>query len=154
MISLAWVGVSLGTILASSLTGFLCEHLGWEFAFYLSGVMAAFVGIVYLIVVTNNPLDCSSLSTAELKHIQEHIRTESCLSQLMATSLIQQPQFPWYPVMTSASVWSLIMVKFTNSLAFSFAAMKLVSYMCDVQRVSVETAGNCISAIFSMVAIS
>jgi len=60
----------LGNVFGNSLTGLICDKLGWEWSFYIYGICGIIISFVWLLYFRNYPSEMSWISETELDLIQ------------------------------------------------------------------------------------
>lgn len=65
----ALLGGAIGTVVTWSLTGPLIENFGWDYAFYVPGVIGAIWCVFWLYLVYDSPTEHPRISEAEKKYI-------------------------------------------------------------------------------------
>lgn len=134
VISMAYIGGNIGTIIASSLSGFLCNHTGgWSSVFYISGIICLFFSVLYFIFITDDPKTHWMISKFELLHIQSNIeQTNSDQSNLSV---------PWFRIIKSPIILSAILAYFAMIWSITMIMLKLPDYMDEVLKISIEKSG-------------
>ncbi len=97
-------GIPLGTVFALVVTPYIVEAFGWEWAFYLFGIVGGFWFILWQRAVTATPLTHPTISEAELGIIDAG-----------ATPRAATDRVPWKALMTSMPVWAIIVAHFCNN---------------------------------------
>ncbi|KAJ0174655.1 hypothetical protein K1T71_009763 [Dendrolimus kikuchii] len=69
----ALLGGAIGTVVTWSLTGPLIENFGWDYAFYVPGVIAAVWCLFWWFLVYDSPVQHPRISDAEKQYILEAI---------------------------------------------------------------------------------
>ena len=67
-------GISVGSLIALPLSGFLASTLGWR-ATFLHGVFGLCFTSVWHLVSVDEPDKCSYLSLAELDFLSKHVKS-------------------------------------------------------------------------------
>ena len=113
-------GIPVGTVLALLLTPIIVEQLGWEWAFYLFGLLGVVWYVVWALTVTTNPEDHAKISTKELLYMR---------SNAPAKGKISRP--PIGAFLRNKAVWTIIVVHFcTNWTSYVFLSW-LPKYVND-----------------------
>jgi len=156
-------GESVGSVVASSLTAYLCNHAGWPWAFYVPGTFITCVGLCQLLCVTSDPKNHCLVSMAEYIYIQTHIdgssikrdHTNENGNQLKITEgpdecATKFRPFPWGEVFSSGIVWIIFYVRFVNSLIANMILLKFPACMRDVLGMPVLRIGYYSAAILAL----
>ncbi|KAH9387716.1 hypothetical protein TYRP_008910 [Tyrophagus putrescentiae] len=125
VISLTSIGSAFGSMVTSSLSGHLCAHHGWPLVFHLSGLVITAIGLLYLVLVTDEPASSPYVSPLELA----------------SSSGTKKSNFPWWTVLRSRPLLAVITVKLTMGLVYNLVMLKLPSYLSQVLRMDIEEVG-------------
>ena len=60
----------VGTVLALPISGLLAQHLGWEWIFYVFGVMGLVWCVGWIYVVKDNPEEDRNITDQELEYLR------------------------------------------------------------------------------------
>ena len=113
-------GIPIGTVFALLLTPIIVEQLGWEWAFYLFGLLGVAWYIAWTLTVTTNPEDHPKISTDELLYIR---------ANAPAQGKINTP--PIGAFLRNKAVWAIIVAHFcTNWTSYVFLSW-LPKYVND-----------------------
>ena len=157
VLSLTSIGGAIGTIIASSLAGYLSDHGfdgGWPSVFYVSGLICCIYAVFLFFMLRNKPEDHPFLSKEEYDFIQDNI--ESLKTEKTKTvdgKEKEEEKFPWVDVLTCKAVWGQIGVKFTMTWLYSLGMLKAPAYMSTVLRMSLVKNGAFSSIIFVFFAV-
>ena len=103
-IGLSNSGIPMGTVFALIVTPYIVEAFGWEWAFYLFGL----VGIVWFLLwqnsVTARPDQHPDVSAEELATIQDDVGEST-----------EPITTPWAALFSSTAVWAIIVAHFCNN---------------------------------------
>jgi MFS transporter, ACS family, solute carrier family 17 (sodium-dependent inorganic phosphate cotransporter), other len=103
-VGLANSGIPLGTVFALVVTPYIVQAWGWEWAFYLFGILGAVWYAFWRRMVTASPADHPAISAEELAEIEAG-----------ATPKASTDHVPWKALMTSMPVWAIIVAHFCNN---------------------------------------
>jgi len=103
-VGLANSGIPLGTVFALVVTPYIVQAYGWEWAFYLFGVLGAVWYLFWRRMVTALPAEHPDISPEELAVIDAG-----------ATPRASTDKVPWKALMTSMPVWAIIVAHFCNN---------------------------------------
>ena len=62
-------GFQVGPFFMLLLSGLECDHLGWQWVFYLTGAPALIVGLLWLGLYSSGPESSPIVTDAETEHI-------------------------------------------------------------------------------------
>ena len=68
-------GYYVGCIAGPSLAGVINTKIGWKYCFYINGLLAMVITILWLFCVTDTPQECKALSSDELQFISGNIES-------------------------------------------------------------------------------
>jgi len=103
-VALANSGIPLGTVFALVVTPYIVESFGWEWAFYLFGVVGVFWYLLWQAQVTSKPADHPAVTEAELADIADGVTPQT-----------EAQKVPWRALFTSMPVWAIIITHFCNN---------------------------------------
>ncbi|OTF83150.1 sialin-like protein [Euroglyphus maynei] len=141
--SMAYIGGNLGTIIASSSSGWLCKHGfagGWPSVFYVTGIIATIITIIYWLFISNNPEDNGNINQNELDYIRNNINTSNDNRKKLPV--------PWMHFLKSPPVYAGIFSQFSMMWAITVMMTKLPDYMHNVMKISIEKTGFFGSALY------
>lgn len=69
------IGGTLGTVVTWPVAGFLMQHLGWAWAFYLPALFTLAITFVWYYCVYNAPAQHPAISAAEREYIERSLGT-------------------------------------------------------------------------------
>ena len=97
-------GTPLGTVFALVMTPIIVEHFGWQWAFYLFGVVGAVWFAAWRVAVTATPAEHPTVSAGELALIQAETPTTAVSDSI-----------PLRELLSHAPVWAIITAHFCNN---------------------------------------
>jgi ACS family sodium-dependent inorganic phosphate cotransporter len=98
-------GVPLGTAFALLVTPIIVVQLGWQWAFYLFGIVGIVWYIAWRLLVTTTPQAHPSITSQELEYISAHAPTAGAAEEAP----------PWGKLLTNMPMWAIIVAHFTNN---------------------------------------
>lgn len=137
VIALGQVGSSVGSILTSSMTGYLCKYYGWKYVFYVSGIIIITYGLLYFLFVTNNPREHYFASKKEVAFIEANISN---------TAAKEKQAIPFKRIFCCFPLWMSICTKYSMILLQNTVIYKISSYMSLVLRMPIDQVGYFSSA--------
>lgn len=132
------LGGIIGSVVAASLTGYLSEHGfagGWPSSFYVSGLIAGVTFIIWLACTQSVPENHSSISSDELRYIQQTRGTGENAHEPVRNK-IRRPPVPWRAIFTSAPVLAVAASRFSLGWTFFTILSKLPAYLNDVLHIA------------------
>lgn len=100
-IGLNFSGVPLGTVAALLITPVIVAHLGWQWAFYLFGVLGFVWYVFWHFWVSRSPETHPSISGHELEYIQADLGAPA-----------PPVEIPWRRLLSKAPIWAIIINHF------------------------------------------
>ncbi|MCZ6711337.1 MAG: ACS family MFS transporter [Gammaproteobacteria bacterium] len=94
-------GVPLGTVFALVVTPIIVQRLGWEWAFYLFGILGVGWYFLWQRSMTSTPAEHASISAEELAFISSD-----------TTAQVAAGPVPWREFLTRGPVWAIIVAHF------------------------------------------
>ncbi|XP_015588670.1 putative inorganic phosphate cotransporter isoform X2 [Cephus cinctus] len=130
--SLVFAGAQLGTVFATTTTGFIIHYFSWPPVFYVFGSIAILWFIIFTIICYNNPNEHPFVSEREKKFLhgfmKEHTHNKV-------------PAVPWRHIMTSKPLWALIFAQIGHDWGFFTMITDLPKYMSSVLKFSIKNNG-------------
>ncbi|KAI1304607.1 Sialin [Halotydeus destructor] len=137
------VGCALGSVIATSLTGYLSDYGfagGWPSAFYMAGLIACGHFIICAILLTSKPNQHYLISEQELQLIG-HVEHES-------ETLSIKPAMPWAAILKSTAFWAVSLSSLAQSFGFMVAATKVPTYLNQILHIDPTEDGLLTSSLY------
>ena len=99
--------IPIGTVFALVVTPIIVTYLGWEWAFYLFGLVGVLWFAAWQYIVSTRPQDHPRISTAELDFIKSNARFSEAAEQ--------QQSPPIREFLRSKAVWAILVAHFCNN---------------------------------------
>ena len=128
MVSFPLSGPMVGTVLASLLTGFLCDYGfdgGWPSSFYLFGLASLLWAVGWLCFIRDTPGQHSSITAKEKLYVETNTN-KSCEGEISFSNA------PWLAIATSPAVWAIIFGHICFNWIFYTLWTQLPTYFKDV----------------------
>jgi MFS family permease len=167
------VGAYVGSIIASALTGYFSEqeHFGWEYSFYVPGVLCLIWSLAWIWFASNEPRDHKYISIEELQSIEMRMEVSSSATggrRTNGTSIDDgldtagfdttaspaKKDISWYKLFTSQSIWAMMAGFFASNWSFTIVLILLPTYLNNILRVSPMQNGIINSIIYIIYCIS
>ena len=103
-VALANSGIPSGSILATIMTPLIAVWLGWQWAFYLFGLLGVIWWLVWQTSIARTPAQQPGITAAEL----DQIRAGTATSEAGAAA-------PWKRILSNRAVWAIIIAHFCNN---------------------------------------
>ncbi|KAL4708977.1 hypothetical protein ACJJTC_005838 [Scirpophaga incertulas] len=121
----ALLGGTMGTVVTWSLSGPLIENFGWEYAFYVPGLLALIWSFLWLVLVYDSPVLHPRISDGEKKYILDAIGDKVNQSD-HETKIVP----PFFKIFTSLPFLAMAILHYGSNWGLYFimtAAPKFVS---------------------------
>jgi MFS transporter, ACS family, solute carrier family 17 (sodium-dependent inorganic phosphate cotransporter), other len=123
-------GIPLGTILGLVVTPIIVTHLGWEWAFYLFGVLGIVWYLPWSWKVTASPDEDPTISSEEKAYIE---------SELAGSGDVESPA--WWTFLGYAPVWAIIVAHFCNNWSLYVLLSWLPTFVSEGLGVDFHSVG-------------
>ena len=117
-------GTNVGATFAPLLVPWIALHLGWQYAFLMTGVFSA-IWIVCWLRIYRRPDDDPKLSSAELAYI----RSDPAVAVV---------HIPWVRLLRHRQAWAFILGKFLTDPVWWFFLFWLPKYLSSVHHVTLS----------------
>ena len=97
-------GIPIGTVFALVVTPIIVSELGWEWAFYLFGLVGVVWYAAWHLVVTNTPEEYPRIAAAEMQYIA---------ANAPAAGTVEAP--PMRQFLRNKALWAIIVAHFCNN---------------------------------------
>jgi len=130
--AVAFSGSYVGTVMALPLSGILAQHFGWEWIFYVFGVLGLLWCISWTWIVKDNPEEDRKITDQELEYLRTSIGVSNDETHMAP---------PWKSMMTSKPVWAIIIAHFSENWGFYTLLTGMPTFMKDVLGYKLDQAG-------------
>ena len=117
-------GTNIGATFAPLLVPWIALHLGWQYAFLMTGAFSA-IWIVCWLKIYRRPQEDAKLSAAELDYIQSG-RSKSA------------PKIPWARLLRHRQAWAFILGKFLTDPVWWFFLYWLPKFLSSEHHVTLS----------------
>lgn len=124
-------GIPVGTLFALLSTGPIVSAWGWQWVFYLFGVIGLVLATVWLVLIRNSPAEHPGVSPAERALIEK--------DGIASTRGVRVT--PWKKLLSQPAVWALIFNHFCCNWILYVLLTWLPSYFNQTQGLSLINAG-------------
>ncbi|XP_071957569.1 sialin-like [Antedon mediterranea] len=139
MLSIVYTGSSVGFILSSFLSSWICSTDtvgGWPTLFYLYSILGAILTIAWGTNIHENPHQSDGVSDEEIEHFESPASHKENISSI-----------PWFDIITSWAVWANVIAYFTYVFGYLVIIIETPTYLSTVLQVSVKHVGIFMSII-------
>lgn len=98
-------GIPIGTVFALLVTPLIVVYLGWQWAFYLFGIVGVVWYAAWRLLVTATPAEHPTITPQEQAYIAAHAPSSGAA---------ETPP-PWGKLLTNMPMWAIIVAHFTNN---------------------------------------
>ena len=130
--TISFSGVFIGTVLGLSLSGIITHSFGWEWVFYIFGLLGIIWSFFWLRFITDSPADHPKITTKEKDYIMES-HTDDYGNENI--------DIPWWSILTSVPFWAYVIAKTSEFWGFYFLLTELPTYLKVVLKLSVLESG-------------
>jgi len=123
-------GISVGNILAFPLATWIMTVFGWQYVFFIFGLLGFIWCAFWLFLAANRPEEHKTISPTELEYIRSN-RPE--VSPIEKT--------PWKIILSKAQVWTLVINHFCVSWGFFMFLTWLPTYLVKAHNFSIKEMG-------------
>ncbi|XP_015177637.1 PREDICTED: sialin [Polistes dominula] len=123
---------SLGAAITLPICGFLIASLGWEFVFYVTGMVGLTWSIAWFYFVYDSPSQHPRISVEERNYIEESIGT---------TSSTKHFPVPWKSIFTSLPVWAILITHGCSVFGYFTVVNQLPTYMKYILNFNIKENG-------------
>lgn len=143
------VGAYLGSIIASTATGYLIEQksLGWPYAFYMPSVLCAIWSVLWILLSSSKPREHMFISLEEIEYIESKMEVKKVDST-------EKKSPSWIKIATSRHIWTMAVAFFASNWSFSIVLMLLPSYLNYILHIPPFKNGLINSSIYILFCIS
>ncbi|XP_012989659.2 sialin [Esox lucius] len=132
LLTIAYTGAQLGTVVALPLSGQICFYLDWTWVFYIFGIVGIVWFILWAFLVSNTPSTHPRISEQERLYI---------LSTLNKEHSPLGNHIPWASILTSLPLWAIVVAHFSYNWTFYTLLTLLPTYMSNVLGFSIKENG-------------
>uniref|UniRef100_A0A2P2HW34 Sialin-like n=1 Tax=Hirondellea gigas TaxID=1518452 RepID=A0A2P2HW34_9CRUS len=130
--SAVYAGMTLGTLFTMPFSGILASTLGWEFVFYVQGVLSILWYILWVIFVFDSPSQHPRITRTERQMIDNSIGGGSAITG-------PKPSVPWKAVWTSMPVWAIIVAHTCSNWGWYMLLVKLPTFMRYILKFDIKS---------------
>ena len=123
-------GIPIGTVFALVVTPIIVSELGWEWAFYLFGLVGVVWYAAWHLVVTNTPAEHPRIAAAE---------TQFIAANAPATGTVETP--PMRQFLRNTASWAIILAHFCNNWTLYVILSWLPKFVNDGLGVAFASVG-------------
>ncbi|XP_023217661.1 sialin-like [Centruroides sculpturatus] len=144
--SVSLSGMQVGTFVGLITTGYICEHIGWPFSFYIFGVCGIVFSLCVTFTVYDRPEKHPRISDKELTFLNE------CVTNVASRET--KLNIPWKQILTSRVVWILALTKICVGFGYYTILTKIPSYLEIILHFPIQQNGIVSALVYSVDAIA
>jgi ACS family glucarate transporter-like MFS transporter len=146
-------GLGLGGTLTPIFIAWMMTHWGWRTSFAISAVLAFLVVMTWQLYVTDWPEQHPDVNQAELQIIHPGSAKESSRKSASRSAQATAASVPWLKMLTSVSVWGLVLGYGLQGYAFYVYYNWFYFYAVKVRGLGIMPAAAWTSAPFLAMAL-
>ncbi|XP_076626570.1 putative inorganic phosphate cotransporter isoform X1 [Colletes latitarsis] len=123
---------SLGAAITMPICGFLIASLGWEYVFYVTGIIGLAWNIAWFLLVFDSPAQHPRISMEERRYIEQAIGMTSTNKRLPV---------PWKSIFLSMPVWAIIITHACSVFGYFTVVNQLPTYMKYILNFNIKQNG-------------
>jgi MFS transporter, ACS family, glucarate transporter len=128
------LGIGIGGAMTPPLIAWVMQHFGWRSSFYFSGLLGLLVVLFWEWYVTNTPEEHTGVNSDELALIHAG-------RQPKQKKVSERMRPPWAKMLSSASVWGLVLGYFCQGYPIYFFHTWFFIYLIRVRHLSIRQGG-------------
>lgn len=126
-------GIFLGNAITFPFAAFLCSSYGWEWVFYVFGILGFIWCLLWISLISDSPELSPYISDLELRYIQTHTTHRN--GQQLQT-------IPWRSILTSLPFWAIAVGHTCFDYCFYMMITEIPTYLKEVLKFDLEKNGN------------
>ena len=109
MVTITMAGKHVGTVFTMAISGVLLGSIGWDSIFYIFGTSGCVWYVFWAILVRESPGNDRYCSPSETEFIETSLGNKKSKAKV---------KHPWFKIMTSISVWAIIVAHFAQAWGY------------------------------------
>lgn len=130
--SLTLSGSLAAAVVGVPLAGLITNYLNWQLMFYVFGLFGVVCSILWWLIVEDKPEDYSKITSSELDYINQSLDSDYKKKKI---------SHPWKEILTSPSVWAIIVAHFCESWGYQMMITQLPILLASVFKYHVSLTG-------------
>ncbi|XP_032666804.1 putative inorganic phosphate cotransporter [Odontomachus brunneus] len=123
---------SLGAAITMPICGYLIASLGWESVFYVTGAIGVTWSAAWFLLVFDSPSQHPRISHEERRYIEDAIGVTATAKHLPV---------PWRSLLTSTSVWAIVVTHACSVFGYFTVVNQLPTYMKYILHFNIKENG-------------
>ncbi|KAL7051883.1 hypothetical protein ACKWTF_004677 [Chironomus riparius] len=133
-------GMNAGTFVANLISGYISDIFGWEWIFYLFGIVSLIWSVLWFTIVYRSPEQDPWITKEEKQFICDS------LAEHGGEQAIQITKTPWKKILTSLPVWAIVVAQTSYNWGFHTLLTQLPLFLDEVLAFNLEES-SVISAV-------
>lgn len=142
------IGMQLGAIFASSLTGVLMKPMGWRWLF-LCYALPGFVWAIWFLLRFKDDPTCDPRVNSDELALIAHGRESMPASATGSKEESPPTPTPWWPILSQPSLWFLCAQQASRASGYMFFASWFPTFLQKTRGVSVSESGYLQALVFA-----
>ncbi|XP_070504435.1 sialin-like [Chironomus tepperi] len=132
MVVAAFTGNYVGLVISLPVSGILAKNVGWEWVFYVFGIIGCVWTVFWLLLIRRSPGRDPFISIAERRYIEQSLNRQSKDKAV---------KIPWKAIWTSSAVWAIIAAQFSEGWGFFTLQTQLPQFLKDALGYDIAKSG-------------
>jgi ACS family sodium-dependent inorganic phosphate cotransporter len=99
MVVAAFTGNYVGLVVSLPVSGILSASVGWEWVFYVFGIIGCVWTVLWLLLISRSPGRDPWITPEEKRYIEQSLNKQSSDKEV---------KIPWVAIWSSSAVWAII----------------------------------------------
>lgn len=130
---------TLGPALAAIIAAGIISHFGWHKVFIFLGIPGLLVGWGIWHVLRDNPKDNPSITTQELKELEEDEKEQQAIANANGQNITEK--VPFSTVIKTGALWQMAVIWFLFDITFWGFTTWLPSYLIEARGLTLAKTG-------------
>ncbi|GFY72488.1 hypothetical protein TNIN_170591 [Trichonephila inaurata madagascariensis] len=131
MSAIIYTGSAVGNVFSFALSGIISANIGWPSVFYIFGALGVIWTVFWLLFIYETPEKHPYISEEEIKVIRYGQDNKTW----------EKSPTPWKSILTSFSVWALVLTHFGQNWGFYTLLTELPTYLASILHFNIKKNG-------------
>ncbi|KAG5677147.1 hypothetical protein PVAND_006929 [Polypedilum vanderplanki] len=132
MVVAAFTGNYIGLVISMPVSGILAASVGWEWIFYVFGIIGCVWTVLWLIFIRRSPARDPFITAGERIYIEQSLNRQS---------MDKEVKIPWKAIFNSSAVWAIIAAQFSEGWGFFTLQTQLPQFLKDALNFDIAKSG-------------
>ncbi|XP_066994553.2 sialin isoform X2 [Anabrus simplex] len=129
--TIIYAGTSLGTVISMIMAGQIAFSLGWEWVFYIMGLLSCIWCVLWVWLIKDFPQQQVYITQEERQYIVDSLgQTED--------SHHKKPPVPWKAILTSVPFYAILIAHFCGNCGWYMLLTQLPTYMKQALKFNIK----------------